>query len=400
MPELALLGGKPVRDSFLPYFLPTIEGEEIGEVVDTLKSDWITTGPKTYQFEKAFQEYIGTKHAVAVSSCTAALHLSLLAAGIGEGDEVITTPFTFASSVSVIIHQRARPIFVDIKWDTYNIDPQKIEVAISDKTKAIMPVHYAGQPCEMDKILGIARKYNLLVIEDAAHALGANYKGRKIGAIGDLTSFSFYATKNITTAEGGMVTLENDDFAERIRLLSLHGISKDAWKRYSSEGSWYYEILHPGYKYNMTDIQASLGIHQLRKLDRFQETRVKLASLYNEAFRDMPEIKEPHVDDHMQHAWHLYPIQINTELLSIDRSKFIEALKAENIGTSVHFIPIHLHPYYRDRFGFRRGDFANAEYVYDRIISLPLYPRMTEKDVEDVIAAIRKIVNYYRREAK
>lgn len=397
MSTLALLGGKPVRGSFLPCFLPTIEQEEIDEVIDTLKSNWITTGPKTHQFEEMFREYVGCKHAIALNSCTAGLHLALVAAGIGEGDEVITSPFTFAATVNVIVHQGAKPVFVDIIPDTYNIDSGKIEAAISKKSKAIIPVHYAGQPCEMDEIMAIAKKYNLLVIEDAAHALSATYKGRKIGTIGDVTSFSFYATKIITTAEGGMVTTDNDELAEKIRLLSLHGISKDAWKRYSSEGSWYYEILYPGYKYNMTDIQASMGIQQLKKLDILQEVRQTIARLYTNTFKDMPEITEPYVDEQVQPTWHLYPILINTDRLKIDRNKFIEALKLENIGTSVHFIPIHLHPYYQEQFGFKRGDFPNSEYVYERIISLPLYPRMTEKDTEDVIAAVKKIVDYYRK---
>jgi UDP-4-amino-4,6-dideoxy-N-acetyl-beta-L-altrosamine transaminase len=396
MPKPAILGGKPVRDDFLPYFLPTIEQEEIDEVVDTLKSSWITTGPKTHKFETMFRDYIGCKHAVALNSCTAGLHLSLAAAGIGEGDEVITTPFTFAATANFILHRGAKAVFVDVRRDTYNIDPQKIEGAISDRTKAIMPVHYAGQPCDMDEIVAMAKKHNLLVIEDAAHALSATYKGKKIGTIGDITCFSFYATKIITTAEGGMATTDDDGFAEKIRLLSLHGISQDAWKRYSSEGSWYYEILYPGYKYNMTDIQASIGIHQLKKLDRLQQARRAIARLYTSAFENMPEIVEPHVNEWVEHTWHLYPILINTDLLKIGRNEFIEALRAENIGTSVHFIPIHLHPYYRDRFGFRRGDFPNAEYVYERIISLPLYPRMTGRDAEDVIAAVEKIAARYR----
>ena len=386
-----------MRDNFLPFFLPTIEQDEINEVVDTLKSDWITTGPKTHKFEEMFREYIGCKHAIALNSCTAGLHLALVAAGIGEGDEVITSPFTFAATANVIVHQGARPVFVDIRRNTYNIDAEQIEAAISDKTKVIMPVHYAGQPCEMDEIMRITRRHNLLVIEDAAHAFSATYKGKKIGTIGDITSFSFYATKIITTAEGGMITTDNDELAEKIRLLSLHGISHDAWKRYSSEGSWYYEILYPGYKYNMTDIQASMGIHQLRKLDRLQEARRAIARLYSNAFKDMPEITEPSIAEWVEPTWHLYPILIDTELLKLDRSKFIEALKAEGIGTSVHFIPVHLHPYYRKQFGFKRGDFPESEYVYDHIISLPLFPRMTEADARDVIAAVKKIIEYYRR---
>ncbi len=397
MSTLALLGGKPVRDNFLPFFLPTIEQEEIDEVVDALKSNWITTGPKTHEFEEMFREYIGCKHTIALNSCTAGLHLTLVAASIGERDEVITSPFTFAATANVIVHQGAKPVFVDIRRDTYNIDPGKIEAAISEKSRAIMPVHYAGQPCQMDEIMAIAKKYNLLVVEDAAHAFSATYKGKKIGTIGDITSFSFYATKIITTAEGGMITTDNDELAEKIRLLSLHGISHDAWKRYSSEGSWYYEILYPGYKYNMTDIQASMGIQQLKKLDRLQEARRTIAGLYTTVFKDMPEIIAPHIDEWVEPTWHLYPILINTDLLKIDRNTFIEALKAENIGTSVHFIPIHLHPYYRDRFGFKPGDFPESEYVYDHTISLPLFPRMTKADARDVIAAVKKIIEYYRR---
>jgi len=395
MSKLAILGGKPVRDVFLSPFRHTIGDEEINEVIDTLKSDWITTGPKTHMFEEQFCEYIGCKNAIALNSCTAGLHLSLVAYGIGNGDEVITSPFTFAATANVITHQKAKPVFVDIEKVTYDIDPDRIDDAVTDKTKAIIPVHYAGHPCEMDAVLKIAKRYDLIVIEDAAHALGAVYKGRRIGTIGDLTSFSFYATKNLTTAEGGMVTTDNDELAEKIRIMCLHGISKDAWKRYSSEGSWYYEILYPGYKYNMTDIQASIGIHQLKKIGRMQKRREEVAKRYTEAFEDMPEITIPTVKKYACHAWHLYPIQVNMNLLRIDRAKFIEALKAENIGTSVHFIPIHLHPYYRDQYGFKRGDFPNAESVYEREISLPLYPKITDKDVEDVIVAVKKIVNYY-----
>jgi len=265
----AIIGGKPTRKKFLLPFRPTIEKEEIKEVVDTLKSGWLTTGPKVQRFEKMVREYIGCKEAIALSSCTAGLHLSLVAANIGSGDEVITTPFTFISTANVILHQGGRPVFVDIKKDTFNIDPLKIEKAITKRTKAIIPVHYAGQPCQMDEILKIAKRHNLVVIEDAAHAIGAKYKGKKIGTIGDYTCFSFYAAKNLTTAAGGMICLQDSKLARKLKILSLHGISKDAWKRYSSRGSWYYEVLQPGYKDNMTDIQASLGIHQLEKLERF-----------------------------------------------------------------------------------------------------------------------------------
>jgi UDP-4-amino-4,6-dideoxy-N-acetyl-beta-L-altrosamine transaminase len=391
MKNLVNESNKPIREDFLPFSQPLIEEDEINEVIDTLRSGWLTTGPKVKRFEKEFAEYIGSEHAVAVNSCTGALHLALVATGIGAGDEVITTPFTFISTTNVILHVGARPVFVDIRSDTFNINVEKIEEAITPKTKAIMPVHYAGQPCEMDKILEIAKKYNLLVIEDAAHAVAAEYKGKKVGTIRDITCFSFYATKNLVTAEGGMVTTGDGELAERIRILSLHGMSKDAWKRYEAAGSWFYEVIYPGYKYNMTDIQASLGLHQLKKLGRFQRRREEIAEAYNEVFADLDGIKTPFVKSDVKHAWHLYVIKIALEKLKINRGQFIEALREANIGTSVHFIPVHLQPYYRETFGFKRGDFPVAERTYDRIISLPLYPKMSHEDVEDVIRAVREV---------
>lgn len=382
----------PVRSAYLPFALPSIGDEEIKEVIDTLKSGWITTGQKTKKFEEQFKAYIGCEHAIAVSSCTAALHLALVAAGVGNGDEVITTPFTFAATSEVIIYTGATPVFVDIKKDTYNIDPDKIEDTVTSRTKAIIPVHYAGQPCDMDAILKIARDHDLTVIEDAAHALGASYKGKQIGTIGDITAFSFYASKNLTTAEGGMVTTDNPEYADKIRLLSLHGMSKDAWKRYGAGGSWYYEITDAGYKYNMTDIQASLGIHQLAKFEQLQEIRRKYAECYSDELKDIKGITTPYGRSDVHHAWHLYTILIDADVIGLDRAQFIDALTHENIGTSVHFIPLHLHPYYRKVYGYKRGDFPNAEYIYDRILSLPIYPSMTEDDVADVINAIKKIV--------
>ncbi|PKP62036.1 UDP-4-amino-4,6-dideoxy-N-acetyl-beta-L-altrosamine transaminase [Candidatus Atribacteria bacterium HGW-Atribacteria-1] len=393
----AIEGGKVTRNNFLPFARPLIGQEDIEEVVDTLNSDWLTTGPKTHLFEEEFAKYIGCKYAVAVNSCTAALHISLAALGIGKGDEVITTPYTFISTVNVILQQGAIPVFVDIKPDTFNINPDLIREKINDKTKAIMPVHFAGQPCEMEKIMKIAKDNNLLVIEDAAHAISAEYEGRKIGTIGDATSFSFYPTKNMTTGEGGMVTTNDEKLRERLKVWGLHGISKDAWKRYSAEGSWYYEVVCPGYKYNMTDIQASLGLHQLEKLNNFQKKRENIVKAYNEAFKDMKEITIPFVKNNIKHAWHLYVIKIVSEKLKINRNQFIEALKAENIGTSVHFIPAHLQPYYRDTFGFKKGDFPNAEYAFERVISLPLFPKMSDKDVKDVINSVKKIVEYYKK---
>ena len=376
--------------------VPDIQEAEIEEVVDTLRSGWITTGPKTMRFEEQFREYTGAKYAIAVNSCTAALHIALTAVGVGPGDEVITTPLTFCSVANVIIHLGGVPVLADIGED-YNINPEEIERHITARTKAILPVHYSGQPCNMDRIMEIARKHKLVVIEDAAHAAGGMYNDRMIGTIGDVTGFSFYAIKNMTTAEGGMITTEDDHLAQKMRLLSLHGISADAWKRYSKEGSWYYEVLYPGYKDNMTDIQASLGIHQLARLERYLETRRSYASIYTEAFDEAPEILTPIVNAGIRHAWHLYVILLNLEMMTIDRARFIEELREINIGTSVHFIPIHLHPYYRDSLGYRQGDFPNAEWVYDRCISLPIYPKMSPRDVEDVIVAVRHVAQKYRR---
>jgi len=384
------------RTRFLPFAQPDIGEEEIAEVADTLRSGWITTGPKTKEFERRVAEYVGAKHTIAVNSCTGALHIALAAIGVGRDDEVITTPLTFCSTANVVIHLGGLPIFADI-GDDYNIDPAEIEKRITPRTKAIIPVHYGGQPCKMDQIMACARKHHLYVIEDAAHAIGARYGERAIGTIGDATCYSFYATKNMTTAEGGMIATANEELAERMRLLSLHGISKDAWKRYTSEGSWYYEVLFAGFKYNMTDIQAALGLHQLRRLEEFIATRARYASMYNEAFGDMPELRVPLVNEGVRHAWHLYVIQLNLERLTIDRAQFIDALKAENIGASVHFIPVHLHPYYRRTYGYNRGDYPHAERVYDRIISLPLYPKMSEQDVRDVIAAVGRVVASHRK---
>lgn len=386
------------RKEFLPYCLPDMDNKEINEVVDTIKSNWISKGPKTIEFEKKFAEYVGAKHAIAMNSCTAALHVALIARGIGKGDEVITTPFTFTSSANTIIHAGAKPVFVDIDPESYNIDVNKIEEKITEKTRAIVPVHYSGQSCDMDRIMDIAKKHNLFVLEDAAHAVYTKYKGKTIGNIGDATAFSFYATKNLSTAEGGMLTTNDDELAEKARIYSLHGMSKSAWNRYDKGGSWYYEVIYPGFKYNMTDIQASMGLHQLEKLEDMQKKREEYANMYNEAFKDMDEIIEPKsVWKDGTHAWHLYVIQINDELLTIDRNKFIEELSEYNIGTSVHFIPVHLHPYYRSTYGYNEGDFPVAEKTYSRIISLPLYPKMAKEDVEDVIYAVKEIVSKYRK---
>lgn len=383
--------------SFLPFHVPDIDEDEIQAAVEILRSGWLTTGAKVGQFEADFASYVGCQHAVAVNSGTAALHLALDAVGVREGDEVLVPTMTFAASAEVVLYFKAKPVLVDCRGDTMNIDPDQIEKAITDKTKAIMPVHIGGQPCDMDRILEIARVYHLKVIEDAAHALPACYRGSMVGTIGDITCFSFYATKTITTGEGGMATTEHPEWAERMRIMSLHGISRDAWKRYTAEGSWYYEILYPGYKYNLTDVAAALGIQQLKKCDRFWEQRQRYAAWYNAGFNDVPEVDVPYVAPGVQHAWHLYVIQLNLERLRINRNRFFELLRQENIGTSVHFIPLHLHPYYRDAFGYRPADFPTASAVFERIISLPIYPKLTAADVQRVIDTVRALVKQHRR---
>ena len=381
----------------LPFHRPEVTDDEIQSVVETLRSGWLTTGPKVKRFEQDFAEYLGCRHAVAVNSGTAALHLALEAIGIKEGDEVIVPTVTFAATAEVVLYFRATPVLVDCLPDTLNVDPKQIERAITAKTKAIIPVHFGGQPCDMNSILELAKHHHLKVIEDAAHALPAAYQGRKVGTIGDITCFSFYATKTITTGEGGMATTENPEWADRMRMMSLHGISLDAWDRYTDKGSWYYEIIRPGYKYNLTDIAAALGIVQLKKSDQFWQARHRIAAHYHLAFADLSEIQVPASIPDIQHAWHLYVIQLNIERLRIDRRDFIQALKSENIGTSVHFIPLHLHPFYRDGCGYKPMDFPQASAVFERIVSLPIYPSMTETDVRDVIVAVRKLVKEYRR---
>lgn len=383
------------RSAFLPFHQPSIEEDEIEEVIDTLRSGWLTMGPKTLRFEEQFARYIGARHALAVSSCTAGLHLALDVIGVGTGDEVITCTFTFAATAAVILHCGATPVLVDCLSDTLTIDSKQIEAAITPRTKAILPVHFAGHPCEMAEILEIARRHNLVVIEDAAHALPAAYRDQRIGTIGDLTVFSFYAVKNITTGEGGMVTTANRDYAERIGQRRLHGINRDAWKRYAEQGSWYYEISYPGFKYNMTDLNASLGIHQLRKCDRFHVARHRIAALYLEELSPLAEIKLPAVRPEVEHAWHLFPIRLNLKSLTVGRDDFIELLRQEKIGTSVHFIPLHLHPYYRQMFDYRPQDFPHALAAFEQIISLPIYPGMSDDDVRDVVRAVTKLVKSY-----
>ena len=386
-----------MNPEFIPFHKPEIGEDEIHSVVETLKSGWLTTGAKAKSFEEDFARYLGCKHAVAVNSGTAALHLALDAIGTKEGDDVIVPTMTFAATAEVVLYFKANPVLVDCEPHTLNIDPRQIEAAITPRTKAIIPVHMGGHPCAMDQILEIARHYHLRVIEDAAHALPAVYHGKKVGTISDITCFSFYATKTITTGEGGMATTESAEWANRMRMMSLHGISLDAWDRYTDKGSWYYEIIHPGYKYNLTDIAAALGIEQLKRCDRFYEARRRIAALYDDAFAELPELQIPSRAPSLQHAWHLYIIQLNLEQLRIGRNEFIELLKKENIGTSVHFIPLHLHPYYRDAFGYRPENFPNASTVFQRIISLPLYPKLNEADAQRVIETVRTLVKTHRR---
>lgn len=382
---------------FIPFHQPEIGEAEVRSVVETLRSGWLTTGTKVKTFESDFAHYLGCSYAVAVNSATAALHLALDAVGVKEGDEVIVPAMTFAATAEVVFYLKAKPVLVDCRADTLNIDPEAVEAKINAKTKAIIPVDIAGHPCEFDKLLQIARHFGLPLIDDAAHALPAAYRGKKVGCISDITCFSFYATKTITTGEGGMATTNNAEWASRMRMMSLHGISLDAWNRYTDKGSWYYEIIRPGYKYNLTDIAAALGIEQLKRCDEFHRARRRIAEQYNEAFRDLPEIQLPTWAPDVQHAWHLYVIQLNLERLSINRQEFIQALKSQNIGTSVHFIPLHLHPFYRDTFGYRATDFPQASAAFERIVSLPIYPKMTAGNVRDVIAAVTSLVETYRR---
>ncbi|MCD6288726.1 MAG: aminotransferase class I/II-fold pyridoxal phosphate-dependent enzyme [Candidatus Hydrogenedentes bacterium] len=394
----AAFGGEPVLATFVPFSRPSIGEEEEQEVLDSLRSGWITTGPKVAAFERAFAERVGAAHAVAVNSCTAALHLSLVALEVGPGDEVITSPMSWASAANAIIHQGAKPVFVDIERETFNIDPARIEERVTDRTRAIIPVDMAGQPCNHDAIREIADRHGLAVIEDAAHAFGATYRGRNIGLLHEFNCFSFYPNKVMTTIEGGMVTLEDDDTATQLRALRLFGMSKDAWERYSPIGRHQSaEVLMPGYKYNMTDIQAAVGIHQLKKFDRFLATRRRYARIYDEAFADVAEIITPTTIAGVEHAYYAYIIALDIDRLRMSRDEFLDLMKEENVGCGVHFIALHLHKYYHDRFGFRPEDFPNATWASDRILSLPLYPLLSEIQIGEIVTAVKKIIAYALR---
>jgi dTDP-4-amino-4,6-dideoxygalactose transaminase len=385
--------GKANLVSFLPFALPEIGQEEITEVVDALNSGWLTTGPKTSSFENAFSDYLEMPYALAVVSGTAGLHLALEAVGVGPGDQVVTTPYTFTASAEVIRYLGADPVFIDIDPNTFNIDPQKIEEVISERMRAILPVHFGGQACDMAQLIDIANHHELKVIEDAAHALPATYKGQIIGTIGDATVFSFYVTKPLATGEGGMLVTRSEKMAKRIRVMRLHGIDNDVWDRYRSDKpKWYYEVVAPGFKYNMSDLVAAIGIHQLKKVEQFRQRREEIARNYTEAFTALP-LKTPFVArSEDKHSWHLYVIQLELERINISRDEFIEKMAERGIGTSVHFIPLHLHPYWRDRYGFKPKDFPVALDCYLRAVSLPIYSKMTDDDVGRVIQAVREIL--------
>ncbi len=389
-----------MTDPYIPFSRPDIGDEEMREVTAVLRSGWLTTGERTRRFEQEFRAYTGARHALAVSSGTAALHLPLAALGIGVGHEVITSPLTFCATVGAIMHTGATPVLADVGEDG-NLDPKSVEARITRRTRAILPVHLAGYPCRMDAIWSLARRYNLAVIEDAAHAAGTFYGDHHLGAVegsaSDAVAFSFYATKNITTAEGGMVTTNRPELASRMRVLALHGISKDAWNRYAEHGSWFYQVTAAGFKYNLSDVQSAIGIPQLQKLERFIAARRARAELYHEKLAGLEEVKLPRECPYGRHAWHLYIVRLKLEKLAIGRNEFIERLRRRRVGASVHFIPIQLHPFFAGRAGLRQNRCPRSLALYERIISLPLYPSLTGEEVNRVAAAVREIAAAARR---
>ena len=393
---LAINGGTPLRSAPLPYGRQTLDEGDIQAVIDVLRSDWLTTGPKVGDFEEAFAAKVGARHAVSFSSGTAALHAAAFAAGLKPGDEAITTPMTFCATANCALYQRAEPVFADVSPDTLNIDPQRAANKINSRTKALIPVDYAGHPAEMDSILSLAEQHGLIVIEDACHALGAQYRERRVGSIAHMTVFSFHPVKHLTTGEGGMVTTERRDFAETLRRFRNHGITSDARQRQAS-GQWQYEMVMLGFNYRLTDIACALGLNQLGKLEENLARRRKIAARYGTAFRIVPGVIPPSVRAEVNPAWHLYPIRLDLERLSTDRAHIFRALRAENIGVNVHYIPVHRHPFYRERFGYEGGEYPVAENAYERLISLPMFHGMSDQDVEDVIAAVNKVFSAYSK---
>lgn len=385
-----------MRENFLSFSLPLVGQEEIDEVIDALKSGWLTAGPKTRQFEQEFRTAFQTPGALALNSCTAGLHVALKVLNIGPGDEVITTPMTFAASVNVIEHVGAKPVLVDVEPDTLNIQPDAVQRAITNATKAIIAVHYAGHPVELNALRSIASEYQLHLVEDAAHAVGAEFEGQPIGSGENLTAFSFYATKNLTTGEGGMLT-GSQDLLDHARIVSLHGMSREAWSRYAAGGKWAYDIVEPGFKYNMTDIQAAIGLQQLRRFPKMQDRRRQIVETYNEAFSRHAAFLTPSTRSHVTNAWHLYVLRLRAGEMTIGRDQFIQEMTARKIGTSVHFIPIHMHSFYRDKYGYHPDDFPVANSAYQSMLSLPLSPSMTDQDVADVIEAVLDIRSQFAR---
>ncbi|HEY3257493.1 MAG TPA: DegT/DnrJ/EryC1/StrS aminotransferase family protein [Gemmatimonadaceae bacterium] len=393
----AVAGGTPVRKTNLPYGYHWVGEEEERELVDTLRNGWLTSGPKTAAFEDDLAQFTGSKYAVALSSASAALHLALLALDVGPGDEVITTPLTFVATANAILHVGAKPVFADIDPETLNIDPANVARLINRRTKVILPVHYAGQPCDMDVLRKLARKHRLRIVEDASHAIGATVGKQRVGSIGDLTCFSFHPVKNMTTAEGGMITTNLRHLVSRIRALRFHGLMEDYITRAKRVKFRYPRMRLLGFKYVMTDLQASLGIHQLRRVPEFTERRTALAALYQNALAGVPEVRCPVVRAGVGSAWHLYVIRLNLTRLRCSRDEFIDALKRENITGSVHYLPVHMHPYYAERFGLAKGDLPEVERAYREIVTLPLFPRMRDEDVQDVVAAVKRIIRYFRK---
>ncbi|MGP8271113.1 MAG: DegT/DnrJ/EryC1/StrS family aminotransferase [Terracidiphilus sp.] len=386
-----------VTEQIVPFHKAAVGEQEALAAADVVRSGWITMGSRTIEFEEKFAAYVGAKHAISVCSGTAGLHLALDAIGLKQGDEVLVPTTTFTASAEVVVYFKAKPVLVDVDAASLCIDPADAERRITPRTRAIIPVHLGGHPCEMKAIDDLAKRHRLRVIEDAAHSLPASYRGLRVGAIGEQTVFSFYATKPITTGEGGMVTTDNDGFAARMRVMRLHGISQDAWKRYSAEGTWRYEVVDSGYKYNPTDIQSAIGIVQLGRCDAMNVERAEIASRYNKAFAAERALEVPTVGAHCESAWHLYILRLNLELLTINRAEMIEKLKERGIGTSVHFIPLHMHPYYRNAYGYKAEDFPVASREYKRYLSLPIFPGMTGTQIDYVIENALEIVKHAAR---